>query len=60
VTATLDFIDRANRDKKPFFVWTNSSRMHIWTHLKKASEGKTGLGVYATAWSSMTARSASS
>ena len=32
---------------KPFFVWTNSSRMHIWTHLKKASEGKTGLGVYA-------------
>ena len=47
VAATLDFIDRANRDKKPFFVWTNSSRMHIWTHLKKASEGKTGLGVYA-------------
>ena len=47
LAATLDFIDRANRDKKPFFVWTNSSRMHIWTHLKKASEGKTGLGVYA-------------
>ena len=43
LAATLDFIDRANRDKKPFFVWTNSSRMHIWTHLKKASEGKTGL-----------------
>ena len=47
LAATLDFIDRANRDKKPFFVWTNSSRMHIWTHLKKESEGKTGLGVYA-------------
>ena len=47
LAATLDFIDRANRDSKPFFVWTNSSRMHIWTHLKKASEGKTGLGVYA-------------
>ena len=44
--ASLDFIDRANRDNKPFFVWFNSSRMHIWTHLKKASEGKTGLGVY--------------
>jgi arylsulfatase len=44
--ASLDFIDRANRDKKPFFVWANSTRMHIWTHLKKESEGKTGLGIY--------------
>jgi arylsulfatase len=42
----MDFIDRAHKDKKPFFVWFNTSRMHIWTHLKKASEGKTGLGVY--------------
>ncbi len=47
LAASLDFIDRANRDKKPFFVWTNASRMHIWTHLKPSSEGKTGLGVYA-------------
>ena len=30
----------ANRDKKPFFVWSNSSRMHIWTHLKKAVGGQ--------------------
>ncbi len=44
--ATLDFIDRANRDKKPFFAWFNSSRMHIWTRLKPESEGKTGLGIY--------------
>jgi len=27
-------------------VWWNSTRMHIWTHLKKQSQGKTGLGVY--------------
>lgn len=46
LSATLDFIDRANRDKKPFFVWFNPSRMHIWTHLKPESRGKTGLGVY--------------
>jgi len=46
VSATIDFIDRANRDKKPFFVWFNPSRMHIWTHLKPESKGKTGLGVY--------------
>jgi arylsulfatase A-like enzyme len=44
--ATLDFIDRAHRDKKPFFAWFNSTRMHIWTRLKPESEGKTGLGIY--------------
>lgn len=31
---------------KPWFCWTNSSRMHIWTRLKEESEGKTGLGIY--------------
>src|SRR5438132_846369 len=44
--ATLDFIDRANREKKPFLAWFNSSRMHIWTRLKPESQGKTGLGIY--------------
>jgi arylsulfatase A-like enzyme len=44
--ATMDFIDRANRDKKPFFAWFNSTRMHIWTRLKPESQGKTGLGIY--------------
>jgi arylsulfatase len=48
VTAgALDFMERAARARKPFFLWWNSTRMHIWTHLKKESEGKTGLGVYA-------------
>ena len=44
--ASLKFIDKAVKDDKPFFVWWNSTRMHIFTHLKKESEGKTGLGVY--------------
>ena len=44
--SSIDFIDRANRDRKPFFVWFNSSRMHIWTRLKPESQGKTGLGIY--------------
>ena len=44
--ATLDFIDRAHRNKKPFFAWFNSTRMHIWTRLKPESQGKTGLGLY--------------
>ncbi len=44
---TLAFIDKAVKDNKPFFVWYNTTRMHIFTHLKPASQGKTGLGVYA-------------
>ena len=32
---------------KPFFSsWWNTTRMHIWTHLKAESQGKTGLGIY--------------
>ena len=47
VTAlTLDFLDRAKKADKPFFLWWNSTRMHIFTHLKDASKGKTGLGTY--------------
>jgi arylsulfatase A-like enzyme len=30
----------------PWFCWTNSSRMHIWTRLKEESKGVTGLGLY--------------
>jgi arylsulfatase len=48
VTAgALKFMDKAVNDGKPFFVWWNSSRMHVFTHLKKEIEGKTGLGIYA-------------
>lgn len=43
----LDFMDKAKKDDKPFFLWWNSTRMHIFTHLKPGSEGKTGLGIYA-------------
>ena len=43
----LDFMERAAKAEKPFFIWWNSTRMHIFTHLKKESDGKTGLGIYA-------------
>jgi arylsulfatase len=47
VTASaLKFIDKAHADGKPFFVWWNSTRMHVWTRLKPESEGVTGLGIY--------------
>jgi arylsulfatase len=44
---SLDFMERAKKADKPFFIWWNSTRMHIFTHLKKESDGKTGLGIYA-------------
>jgi len=48
VTAkALDFMERAAKADKPFFLWWNSTRMHIFTHLKAESDGKTGYGIYA-------------
>ena len=44
--ATLDYLEKAKKADKPFFCWWNSTRMHVWTRLKKESEGKTGLGIY--------------
>ena len=44
--ASLDYLEKAKKADKPFFLWWNSTRMHIFTHLKKESEGKTGLGIY--------------
>jgi arylsulfatase len=46
LNATLNFIARAHRADKPFFVWFNTPRMHIFTHLKPESQGKTGIGLY--------------
>ena len=45
--AALKFIDKAHAQKKPFFVWYNTTRMHIWTRLKPESQGVTGQGLYA-------------
>nr|AAF04318.1 putative arylsulfatase [Bradyrhizobium japonicum] len=35
---TFDFIDKAKRDNKPFFVWLNPTRMHVVTHLSEKYE----------------------
>ena len=43
---SLDYLDKAKAANQPFFLWWNSTRMHINTHLKPESVGKTGLGVY--------------
>ena len=33
---TLNFIDKAQDDGKPFFIWHNPTRMHVFTHLSPA------------------------
>jgi arylsulfatase len=33
VKASCDFMDKAKKDDKPFFVWHNTTRMHVWTFL---------------------------
>ena len=46
LAAAKDFIQRQHKAGKPWFCYFNSTRMHIFTHLKAESQGKTGLGLY--------------
>jgi arylsulfatase len=45
--ATENFIRENHKAGKPWMAWFSSSRMHFYTHLKKESQGVTGLGLYA-------------
>jgi arylsulfatase len=45
--AAKDFIGRQAKASRPFFCWFNSTRMHVFTHLKPSSLGKTGKGIHA-------------
>jgi arylsulfatase A-like enzyme len=45
--AALGWMDKQVKGGKPFFCYYNSTRMHIFTHLKPESVGKTGLGIEA-------------
>jgi len=44
---TLKFIDKAHKAEKPFFIWYNSTRMHVWTRLQEKWKGKSGVSIYA-------------
>ncbi len=44
--AALNFIDRKTKAGTPWFCYFNPTRMHVFTHLKPSSKGKTGLGLY--------------
>ncbi|OOG77823.1 arylsulfatase [Algoriphagus sp. A40] len=43
----MDFMERAAEADKPFFIWWNSTKMHVFTHLLDSLKNKTGLGIYA-------------
>lgn len=40
VKASCDFMDKAKKDGKPFFVWHNTTRMHVWTFLSQEYKSK--------------------
>jgi arylsulfatase A-like enzyme len=46
---SVDFMDRSVKAGKPFFLWHNSTRNHVWTHLSPKWKDKSGYGLYADA-----------
>ncbi|MDF4361775.1 sulfatase-like hydrolase/transferase, partial [Vibrio parahaemolyticus] len=44
--AAMNFMERQVKANKPFFLWYNATRMHVWTHVKEENR-TTGLGEYA-------------
>ena len=56
LASTLSFMDGAADAGKPFFIWFNTTRMPIWTHLKPEYRGKTGIGLYPDGIPSRTTR----
>jgi arylsulfatase A-like enzyme len=44
---SLDFMDRTHKADKPFFLWHNTTRMHVFTRLSPQWENKSGYGLYA-------------
>src|SRR5271170_2580480 len=42
VKTTSDFMDKAKSDGKPFFIWHNTTRMHVWTFLSPKYQAMMG------------------
>ena len=41
--AAVDFIQRQVKASKPFFVWMNTTRMHLYTHVRPSMRGQSGM-----------------
>jgi arylsulfatase A-like enzyme len=45
VTAkSLDYLERRSKDGQPFFLWHNSTRQHVFIHLKPSAQGQSRAG----------------
>jgi arylsulfatase A-like enzyme len=44
---SVDFMDKSVKSGKPFFLWHNTTRMHVWTRLSPQWQDKSGYGLYA-------------
>jgi arylsulfatase len=44
--AAIDFIKRQVQANRPFFVWWNGTRMHLYTHVRPEFKGRSGLSEY--------------
>ena len=49
VRRSNDFMERSVKAGKPFFLWHNTTRTHVWTHLAPKWQGKSGFGMYGDA-----------
>ena len=47
VAAAIDFIERQHKAGRPFFCYWNSTRMHLYTHVKPENRGTSGQDEYA-------------
>ncbi|PZM11225.1 arylsulfatase [Rhizobium tubonense] len=41
--AAIDFMGRQVKQKKPFFTWMNTTRMHLFTHVRASMAGQSGM-----------------
>ncbi|RUM23347.1 arylsulfatase [Rhizobium vallis] len=41
--AAIDFMGRQAKAGKPFFTWMNTTRMHVYTHVREEMKGQSGM-----------------
>ena len=42
-SAAIDYMGRQVQANKPFFVWMNTTRMHVFTHVRELMRGQSGM-----------------
>lgn len=42
-SAAMEYIKKQVQEKKPFFTWMNTTRMHLFTHIRPEYQGQSGM-----------------